>query len=174
MAITAQAQKGSVLLYGNLDISTTSKNGGGQFSVNPGVGYQFSNSLTAGVAGGYNYVDNGVGGNIERSYKAGAFFRHATHLAGPFAYYSQFDIGYQHSSIAGSSNGSVYAALSPNIGVDLKNSFALNFAIGGISYGPNADNLLSKTFAVTFGHQFSAGISKNFGGTDHHKSHFRK
>jgi len=169
MVITAQAQKGSILLYGNLDISTINNNGGGQFSINPGVGYQFSNSLTAGVTGGYNYYDGGS--YIERDYKVGGFLRQATHLAGPFAYYSQFDIGYQNSSIGGSSNGSIYAGLTPNIGVDLKKSFALNFQIGGITYGPANGNPLSKSFAITFGHQYSAGISKNFGGGDNNRAH---
>lgn len=175
LAAGANAQNGSVLLYGNLDVKSVTNNGGGQFSVNPGVGYQFSNSWTAGVEGGYNYYDNGGTGTyaIVRCYQIGAFVRKAIPLSPIFAYYTQLGVGYQHASSGTPSISAdgISAYITPNIGVNLKNSFALNFGFGGLAYGLSNTNAVnnSKTFEITFGRGASFGISKNFGGATEHR-----
>jgi hypothetical protein len=176
---TAIAQKGSLLLYGNVNASAISNGGGGKFGINPGIGYQFNNSWTAGIEGGYNYYDQTYNGNIPAgsmfssivsTYQVGLFIRQAIPLSSIFAYYTQFGVGYQGikngtGGDALTANG-VAAYLTPNIGVNLKNSFALNFGFGGLTYNTQkpSGGTATNTFALTFGQGFTFGISKNFGG----------
>jgi len=183
LAIGAQAQTGSILVYGNVGFNTN-KNGGvpdvtnaattGSFRLNLGLGYQFNNNWTAGITGGYNYSD--VGYADIKNYHAGAFLRNSMHMAGIFSCYTQLDIGYQGQTVssqtlanASKANG-FYATLAPVISADVKNGFALNFAIGGLDYSmlkTKGAGESQSTFGLTFGQEVSVGISKNFGGKSH-------
>jgi hypothetical protein len=178
--LSSKAQTGSILLYGNIGFNTN-KNGGvvdvtnagsiGSFSIDPGIGYQFNKNWTGGVEGGYNYFDAGL--EIQRDYSAGAFLRHSMSIAGIFSWYTQLGIGYEGESINENSlNASdkatgFYVTITPAISANIKNGFALNFAIGGLDYKSlkwTDATTTSSTFGLTFGKEVSIGISKNFGG----------
>jgi len=180
LALGAQAQTGSILVYGNAGFNTN-KNGGvpdpvnaastGSVRFNLGLGYQLNNNWTAGVTGGYNYYD--VTSEVIKNYHAGVFLRHSMHVAGIFSCYTQFDIGYQGQTVtsqipnvSSKANG-LYATLTPVISADVKNGFALNFAIGGLDYSSlkyKGASESQSTFGLTFGQEVSVGVSKNFGG----------
>lgn len=182
LALSTHAQTGSILVYGNVGFNTN-KNGGvpdvtnaattGSFRINPGIGYQFNNSWTAGVEGGYNYADNNAAG-IQKAYSIGAFLRNSMPVAGIFSCYTQLGVGYQGASFSQlgivSKASGFYATLTPVISANIKNSFALNFAIGGLDYKSlkwKNTSTTQSTFGLTFGQQVSVGISKNFGGKSH-------
>jgi hypothetical protein len=179
LTTAATAQKGSILLYGNVGFNTNSNGGDqgangnvnnvastGSFSINPGIGYQLNSAWTVGVEGGYNYADNGVEG-ISKTYKAGAFLRDAQHLAGIFSIYEQLGIGYQGATDAfGTKASGFYATVTPAIYADVKNGFGLNFSVGGLGYSSLgvSGQPTGSTFGLTFGKTLSIGLSKNFGG----------
>ena len=182
LVIGAQAQTGSILVYGNVGFNTN-KNGGvpdvtnaaptGSFRINPGIGYQFNNSWTAGIEGGYNYYKTDSATN-QKVYSVGAFLRYSMPIAGIFSGYTQLGVGYQGASVTQvgivSKASGFYATVTPVISADIKNSFALNFAIGGLNYRSlkwKNTSTTQSTFGLTFGQEVSVGISKNFGGKSH-------
>jgi hypothetical protein len=178
LTTAVNAQTGSILLYGNVGFNTNSNGGNdngsgidaaskGSFYINPGVGYQFNNAWTVGVEGGYNYYDMTI--SIERDYSAGGFLRYAKPIMGIFSAYAQLGIGYQGQTIdqdSLSSTGSgFYAKITPAIYANIKNSFGLNFSVGGLGYSSLSNSGVTKsTFGLTFGKELSIGLSKNFGG----------
>lgn len=108
----ANAQKNSILVYGNAGIATNkSDNGGGSenrafsWNVNPGVGYQFTNNLTVGVQGGINshFSENRMSPAANtwnrnametREWSAGAFFRYTKTFSNVFSAFAQLDLSY--------------------------------------------------------------------------------
>ncbi len=173
-ALASQAQKGSVLVYGNLAVGTekdVDDNKMTSFSIFPGVGYQFDEHWTAGVTGGYGQskFNPEVGADIKASqYAAGVFGRYTHPLGGIFSLYGQLDATYQGRKDAASNKYSGFNfSLTPAIALNVKNGFALNFGFGGIQFETeklkDASNS-STFFSVNFGEQFNIGISKNFGG----------
>jgi hypothetical protein len=188
---STNAQKGSILLYGNTSFGTQNNDGGTYFSLNPGVGYQFSNQWTAGVDLGM-----GTAKSATPSYQAGAFLRYTQPINETFSIYEQLGIGYLHQGqaggykqagyapygldmpFAGSGSNGMYAAVSlPTISINVKNGFAANLGFGSIGFAsmkPDAGSSVSK-FSFNFGDAISVGISKNFGGvksdTKHHREH---
>lgn len=107
---TANAQKNSVLVFGNAgysfannDMSTAGKTRTNTWNVTPGVGFQFNNHLTVGIQGGYmeNKSVSDVTGAPStqsttrgREWQLGAFFRYTKQLSNIFAVYSQLDLSY--------------------------------------------------------------------------------
>jgi hypothetical protein len=109
---TANAQKNSILVYGNLGINTAkTDNGNGSesrnlnWNINPGVGYQFTNCLTIGLQGGINSQfsetrNSPVLNTWNRSaaeyreWQVGAFFRHTKHINNIFSVFAQLDLSY--------------------------------------------------------------------------------
>ena len=177
----ANAQTGSILLYGNVGF-TSNTNGGssllnsttqkGNFSINPGVGYQLNDKFTVGVEGSYDYADDPSNNGITKSYSAGAFLRHTCPLGGIFSFYSQLGLGWQGESendgvSSGKGNG-FYANVTPAIYAGIKNGFGLNFSIGGLGYSSikatGSGSTTGSTFGLTFGKVVNIGVSKNFGG----------
>lgn len=171
MCLGAQAQKNTVLVYGNVDYTST-KIGDAKsnsFTFNPAVGYQFTDHVTAGIALGLGTSKQSNDAKTN-TYSAGPFIRYAQSLSNIFAVFGQFGANYENGktkfdgATTGKYNG-FGAEFHPAIGVNLKNSFALNFAFGGISY--NSKNYKgisdkSNTFDVNFGQGATFGISKNF------------
>lgn len=109
----ANAQKNSVLVYGNLGLSTHhADNGGGSenksfnWQINPGVGYQFTDNLTVGVQGGLwsNFNENRSANATNtqwkrkaaetREWQAGVFVRHTKYFGNIFAMFAQLDLSY--------------------------------------------------------------------------------
>jgi hypothetical protein len=186
IAVSANAQKGSVLLYGNTTFGSENNSVGTNFSLNPGVGYQFSDKWTVGVDLGM-----GVASHALPSYQAGAFLRYTQPVNGIFYFYEQLGIGYLHEgeaggfnpyglipSVAGNSlpamggaNG-MYAVLSlPSVGINIKNGFAVNLGFGNIGYSSlkYAGSSAASKFSFNFGNVATVGFSKSFGGVKHKK-----
>ncbi len=175
----ANAQKGSVLLAGN--VGYHSENTGDTksdfFDFSPKVGYQFSDNMTVGLEIGYgSAADSHRAGNAiveekEKDFRLGAFLRYAQPLAGVFSIFGDFGVGMQTAKNTRNvpaykaEGDGFYIGLVPAVGVNLKKGFCLNFSIGGLQY----DSLkydgaadATNTFDFTFGKQASIGISKNF------------
>ncbi len=113
---TANAQKGSVLVYGTAGVDFNNVDNGAavgsdkttMWNITPGIGYQISNHITLGVQGGYMNTlreTAGTNGNVppiymmentrkDREWTVGAFFRHTQHLVGIFSMWTQLDAGY--------------------------------------------------------------------------------
>lgn len=188
-AVAANAQANSVLVYGDLGIHTkkdASDNKTFGFNINPGVGYQFNKNWTVGVAGGFatdrSKPDGATEWTFTNTYNAGAFLRHTMPVGRIFALYSQLEAGYMGETvgITGSGGGSAhangfYAKLTPAIGVNIIDGFALNFGFGGIEFNTlkfSGASSSTTSFDLTWGTQFNIGVSKNIMcGRHHHRHH---
>lgn len=164
VATIANAQKGSILLGGNVGFASEKigddKREGFEFS--PKVGYQFTDHWTAGVEGSItNYKETGSA--RQEAYKIGAFARYSTPLSDLFSFYTDLGVGYQDTTLNDAKG--MYASLTPALFINMKKGFGLNFSIGGVNY----DNLSGKgtpreeRIGFDFGKNFNVGISKNFG-----------
>ncbi|GAB2817007.1 outer membrane beta-barrel protein [Ferruginibacter profundus] len=173
------AQKGSVLLYGNLAVNSSkdasdSKNS--SFSVMPGIGYQFADEWTAGINLGVNGSKDEIGtsGNYNKisGFTAGPFVRYTKTLGNIFSIFGHANFNYSTSKYKPftGTNTTVNGFginIFPAVGVNVKNGFALNFGFGGIDYGTSKADVSgaksANSFSLTFGQQVNVGISKNFG-----------
>lgn len=176
LAVSANAQKNSVLVYGTVSASSTKyepTNGkSSQFSLMPGIGYQFSNHWTAGIAGGYmsGKSENGTIVNKQNGYAIGPFVRYTTNLSNVFFFFSQLDAQYTSTTnkpalAAETKNTGFGLEVTPAIGANVYKGLALNFAFGSLSYTTQkTENTPNKTknFGLSFGNQINIGISKNF------------
>lgn len=173
-AVASQAQKGSVLLYGNAGISSTKEADDDKrtsFNVNPGIGYQFTDNWTAGVNLGYGqskYNPSGLGAtSTTKNYNAGVFARYTKPLGTIFSLFGQANAGYEGSDFGSGKTNGFGAEVFPAVALNVHNGFALNFSFGGISYGSTKVKGASEStnsFDLNFGQQANFGISKTFGG----------
>jgi hypothetical protein len=172
-AFASQAQKGSVLLYGDLSFSSEkdeAENKYTNFNVFPGIGYQFSNNWTAGITGGYGQskYEPVVGAESKSSeYAIGVFGRFTQPLSTIFNVYGQADILYTGRENSSSTKFNGFSVnVTPAIQINVRNGFALNLGFGGISFESEKEENASEggnRFGFSFGDQFNIGISKNFG-----------
>lgn len=165
---SAEAQKNTLLVYGNLDaLSAKSATGvkSSTFSISPGVGYQLDDHWTAGVNLASHNTKSGSPEVKTTSFGAGPFIRYAYALSDIFAVYGQFNANVLAGKTAGVKSNGFQGNLFPAIGVNLKNGFALNFNFGSLAFGSNkvkgAD--AATHFGLSFGSGAGFGISKNFG-----------
>jgi len=185
LAKTTNAQQGSILLYGNLGFSSTSSTEGSNttkgtnFSIMPGVGYQFNDKWTTGLNIGIisnSTTPNGGTSSTTSTFNIGPFLRYTKPLSNIFSVYGQLDLGYTSTSyptVDGVSTPSLSgfaASVWPAIAINVNNGFALNFAFGAISYSSNSQTVSgtknsSNSFGISFGSGASFGVSKNFGGS---------
>jgi hypothetical protein len=124
----ANAQKGSILTYGDLTFATSKDQVGPSstfatrtttFGINPGVGYQLSHHSTLGVQGGYN-IDRTLNtiaiptttgtANIDfenrtTTWGVGAFYRYTQPVGNVFFLYGQVNAGYISTTYANDSIG---------------------------------------------------------------------
>ncbi|KFC20200.1 outer membrane beta-barrel protein [Chryseobacterium sp. FH1] len=160
-----------------------------QFSFTPQVGYQFTDNFTAGVRLGINTLKatstiNASGFNSdletkENFFQYGVFGRYTIPLNETFAVFGELDlfasngkrttpinnpgpvVNYSESKTTG------YGVLfTPNLFINFKNSFGLNFNIGGLGYTNEKvkdTDIKSNAFGFGFGKGVTVGISKNFG-----------
>ena len=186
----ASAQKGSVLLFGNIGYDETSAHNdpstsntgsekSNQFSVSPGIGYQFSDHWAAGITLSYYHQGNsqtGTTGTYKTdvdTYSIGAFLRYYHPLTSWVYFYAQFDAvyapgprNYDYSAAGNATRNYTFDAY-PALYFPIKNGFGLNASLGGIYYTHNNIVGLSSSggsFSVNFGSAALIGISKNFGG----------
>ena len=191
-AVAANAQANSVLVYGQLGISTTkSANDDKNFNFNfhPGIGYQFNDNWTVGLTGSFGtsrLKQKGMSDwTYSNSYSAGAFLRYTMPVGKIFAFYNQLEAGYMGSSSGntgggpGSSNpgtNGFQVGLTPAVQIFIHDGFALNFGFGGINfYTDKVSGASGSTthFDLTWGSQFDIAVSKNIfcGKHRHHKGH---
>ncbi|HKC37819.1 MAG TPA: outer membrane beta-barrel protein [Chitinophagaceae bacterium] len=173
LTFASRAQKGSILAYGAMGIRTENQPNDDKttvFSVYPGMGYQFSKDWTAGVSGGFGRQKfNPETGSENKSdtYKVGGFARYTYTFNPIFSLYGQGDIYYHGKKAQDVTSDGVGIALTPAIGINISNNFALNVSFGNISYESikvkGADKGI-RTFDADFGNEIRIGVSKNFGG----------
>jgi hypothetical protein len=184
----ANAQKGTVLVMGNISFTSQKQENVGYEStsnfvaLSPKLGYQFNDNWTVGIE---SSVENGKTKNTgaeskSNSFSMGSFIRYSKSLGGIFSAYADLGAGFnnrkQNNYVEGSlsqeehtssfkTNG-FYIGLVPALFVDVKNGFGLNFNIGGLNYNYIKNNVNNateyKTFNFNFGKAFSIGLSKNF------------
>lgn len=176
----ANAQKNTLLVGGNIALTTqkvpTSPDDTKTttFEFNPTVGYQFNNNWTAGLVAGIGSYKTTEGSfEVKRTnFDVGPFIRYSQNLSNLFAVYGQLETkfgGRKLTQTTGSttvvSKGSTAEInLFPALFVNFKNSFGLNFNIGGISYNSDKPKggTATQSFNFNFGKTVSIGISKNF------------
>ncbi|AKD57076.1 outer membrane beta-barrel protein [Spirosoma radiotolerans] len=163
---SVQAQSNTLLVYGTVNYTTTKVDGttGNTFSLSPGVGYQWNDNWT----GGLNFSVGNAKTGLDKtsSFSVGPFIRYTQPLAGVFAIYGQLNTNYLSGKVANVNYNGFGATLFPAIGVNLKNSFALNFSFGSINFSSqkfDGSSSNATTFGIAFGSGASFGISKNFG-----------
>lgn len=187
IASFANAQKGSILVAGEVGFGSTSKfedlNTGvsnystSTFAFAPRVGYQFSDNMTVGLDLGFgNATRQSTSTSSELKMdktRIGAFLRYAKSLGGAFSLYGDLAIGSQSTKFSSNAPGStstkytgMYLGITPSVAIDLKKGFWLNFSFGGLNYESqkgdwtNAEN--GSSFGLTLGQQMNIGVSKNF------------
>lgn len=109
----ANAQKNTILTYGNVGVNGNQTDMGQGFEsksfnwmINPGVGYQFDDNITVGLQGGiwsqYEENRNANGtqtqwnrlSSEQREWQAGAFFRYTKTFGNIFSIFTQLDLSY--------------------------------------------------------------------------------
>ena len=110
----ANAQKGTILVYGTAGITVNNNDGPGagetsttNWNFNPGVGYQFHKNMTVGVQGGYansqmvekTFVPFAIPQTFEmhsemHEWSVGAFYRYTHYFSPMFALWGQLDLSY--------------------------------------------------------------------------------
>jgi hypothetical protein len=170
---SAFAQKGSILLQGNVGAARTS-NGAAtptlttdlQFS--PMIGYQFDDNLTAGIifnSAGERITNNGTFISSNSLFMVGPFVRYSKAVTNLFSVYGQAEgmfgnfsskVGSATSASLGTTGVNVYPAVLMNI----KNGFGLNFNFGGLNY--SSIEGAGNTSGINFGQTMNIGVSKLF------------
>lgn len=167
--LATQAQKNSILVYGNLGINSSSTSTDlktSSFSFSPAVGYQWNDHWTGGVNLKTTSGKTGSPQIKTSSFGAGPFVRYAYPLSDIFAVYGQLNTNFLSGKTAGVKMNGFEGTLFPAIGVNLKNGFALNFNFGSLGVvttkvkGEGGNN---SSFGLNFGSGAGFGISKNFG-----------
>ncbi|HEY4618870.1 MAG TPA: outer membrane beta-barrel protein [Flavobacterium sp.] len=179
----ANAQKGSVLVAGNIGFNSQKNSSLGNeskqnyFNFSPKVGYQFLENMTVGIESNIQSYKTSISGNTyDNKYnqlQLGAFLRYSKPLGGVFSAYADLSAGMLANKTSISDplstsfkSSGLYFGITPAVFIDLKKSFGLNFSIGGIDYSSIKDDTAAKNkttgFAFSFGNSFNIGISKNF------------
>jgi hypothetical protein len=132
------AQKGSVLVYGNLGYSSEKNSVDGStgttktFGFSPGVGYQVADKWTLGLNLGYQKYRSGYTSN---KYSAGPFLRYTKQISELFSFFAQIQATYSINDFsADPTSTSINVDAFPAIELNLGKGFALNFNFGGIGY----------------------------------------
>ena len=175
--VSANAQKGSILVYGNIGITSGTDDAKTKYSAlqfNPGVGYQFDDMWTAGVTVRLN--DSSItpdgGSKIKaNSMGIGVFGRYSKPINNVFSFYAQLDVLSTSSKTDPSSDATSFSGMwigvTPAISVHIPKWFEMNFSFGGLSYMTNKSKLSGANTAselnFNFGQTVNIGISKNFG-----------
>lgn len=181
----ANAQKGSVLVMGNVGYySQTTSNSGEEnkqngFFFQPKIGYQFHENWTVGLEANFRNTKqefNNENGYKDRANSFGGFLRYTKALNQTFSAYADLGVGYQNRTEINTIDSGryyidrdgMYASITPAIYIDVYKGFGLNFNIGGLNYnvanydGASGESSKEKSFQFNFGQAFSVGISKNF------------
>jgi len=193
----------SILLYGDLGVTTVryvDQSKSTNWDAAPGVGYQFNHNWTVGlqIMWGQNATKEGSNPGVNpvtgaaqtqgtkntfNNYSAGAFARYSKYIgkSETFFWFSQFNVDYtggyhtNEGSPADAKHTGLSLGIVPAIGANVGHGMALNFSIGGISYGTDKyqdANYATNTFNFDFCKTVNIGISKNFNcGHKMHSNH---
>lgn len=171
---TADAQKNSILLYGNLGLNMENTDFGPTgptndwlaWNVNPGVGYQFSNHFTVGIQGSFGMrrsettvllpTRDSVYTSTWTDWKAGVFGRHTYYINDMFMIWNQVDVSYEGGSMKGESVAAITtstedtytgfsAMYTPAFAMNVYKGLALNFSFGGIGFSTNQWDIAAVT-----------------------------
>ncbi|WP_286967916.1 outer membrane beta-barrel protein [Flavobacterium sp. UBA4854] len=178
----ANAQKGSVLVMGNVGYNSekTSNSGSNNkqnsFNFVPKVGYQFHENWTAGIESSYTKLNQDLSNDNVYSYKTfsvGGFMRYSKVLNQTFSAYADLGAGFQNKKETSINNvgeqypdkgNGFYVGLTPALLLNVGRGFGVNFNIGSIAYNTlnfEGDRTVDR-FSFTFGQSFAIGLSKNF------------
>ncbi|NDP25954.1 MAG: porin family protein [Flavobacterium sp.] len=181
----ANAQKGTILVSGNISYNSQKSGDSGSssqiknFNFSPKMGYQYNDNWTLGVESSVNSYKYGYENSQElnnNKFLVGGFLRYSKTLSEIFSVYADLGVGYQYvkywnitgdnSTLSKTKENGYYIGITPAIYLNLKKNFGLNFNIGGLGYDTlnNTTNngTDTKSFNFSFGQAFSVGISKNF------------
>lgn len=186
LTVAAYAQKNSVLVMGNISMSSSkdeptpvSSTRRTYTSFTPGVGYQFTDRWTVGVLGEITLTGQKTTapntkttkGQI-RQYGGGLFARYNIPITDLLFLVTQADATYTTSGgyvdgvkLPGSGTNNFLAKFTPAIGINIKHGYALNLGFGNINYQYSKIKSGGGTnSAVNFhlGRSFTFGITKNF------------
>ncbi|MFT3795154.1 outer membrane beta-barrel protein [Flavobacterium sp.] len=188
----ASAQKGTILVAGNIGFSTdkdevgTSETKTNEFNFTPKVGYQFTDNWTLGLSGnvGMDKTETTTDAGLTRvtsetkdtNFAVGPFVRYSRNISEIFGFFADLDAGYQSVksttdpgtpfSVETENKGNgFYAQITPAIFINVKKNFGLNVSFGGLGFDSiSYDNNGgdSTNFGFNFGRTVNIGISKNF------------
>jgi len=181
--MTANAQAGSWLLYGNVSVKADSL-ASTIWSFSPGLGYQFNDNWTVGINVSWSQGTLGLtsAGNpdVLNTYWGGPFVRYTHSISNIFYCYTQLDLSYMGQYETPGSSPSINkgtgfgANITPALGVNVGKGCALNFSIGSLGYSTmsitpadGVPSVTSSMFGLSFGKVMTIGFSKNFGGHMH-------
>jgi len=175
LSIGAYAQKGSVLLYGNLNFNSTQSAADAKtttFGITPGIGYQFSDHFTLGLNLGYSYSQSTPAGEPSspslNTFSAGPFIRYSCNVSNVFSFFTQFNTDYISTTQSGSPSITGFdAKIYPAFCANIKNGLSLVFSFGSIGFTStkaSGANNSATNFGLNFGSGPMFGISKHFGG----------
>lgn len=156
----ASAQKGTVLVAGNVGFSSqkinTSESEAKQniFGISPKVGYQYNDNWTVGIQSSATFLNgessstnNGSSSadNLSNYYSVGPFVRYAKPLNDTFAVYADLVTSYNFGSTRYNSSISTSTVkssgfgigITPALQINIKKGFGLNFGFGGLGYNSN-------------------------------------
>jgi len=167
-----KAQKNTILLGGNVEFQSTKTgdNKSHDFNLSPFVGYQWDQHWTAGVgftAGAGKTEVNNIQTAKYNSFGVSPFVRYTCPISPIFSTFVQADAGFLNTKFddLDGKQKQFNANIIPYAAINIKNGLALNFSVGGISYGstePRLGGTKTNSFDINFGKQASVGISKNF------------
>jgi hypothetical protein len=181
----ANAQKGTILVSGNVGYSSQKTNNSGgspdytNFNFSPKVGYQYNDNWTMGVEStiANSKSTYSIGDLKSNSFSVGGFVRYSKPIGGIFSVYADLGTGYHNVEQTNYNGGDFpytstskangfYVGITPALLLNITKGFGLNFNIGGLGYNTlnNTTNNGSdyRNFNFSFGQAFSVGISKNF------------
>lgn len=180
----ANAQKGTILVLGNVGYSSqnSSSSGGSpdykSFNFSPKVGYQYNDNWTVGVESSIaNSKQIYTSGEYKsNNFSVGGFLRYSKPIGGIFSAYADLGTGYHNAEQTQYNGGDFpytstmkgngfYVGLTPALLLNISKGFGLNFNLGSIGYRTlNYSNSGNDTqnFNFSFGQAFNVGISKNF------------
>ena len=179
--MTANAQAGSWLLYGNVGLSSTSSGlASTTWTLTPGIGYQFNDNWTVGINLSWSQTptnrDTANNLVVMNDYWGGPFVRYTHTISNLFYCYTQLDLSYMGTyrtpgdhpaDMKGTGFG---AAITPALGINVGKGYGLNVSLGGLGYSSMSYTTGSTTdtkFNLSFGQALMIGLSKNFGGHMH-------
>lgn len=186
MCAIAHAQKNSILVMGNVGFNVSGSNDTAgrkettaSTILTPAVGYQVSDRWTFGLM--VDFVSNSRK-NTDPSNPTGDLKTKSTNVnAGVFArntipitdlLFLAVNGALMYTNLVASANGTnnsmalhaVQLRVTPNIGLNIKKGYALNFGFGDLSasYASNKAGAATYNAGVNFGRAFTFGLTKNF------------